>query len=227
VPDAGAGNTVPGSCPHSGGAGENGAVIGLPAAGVPLAAAVAGGQPTGAAYDIVLILHVLCALTGLVTTAVSAVQATWLAGLLGAAPAGGPPGPIPATLRNYYVPGPHVAGRVLYGVPVFGGLLLAMSRGSFGLADAWVEAGFALWIGAITVCELVVWPGENELGARLGPAGSQVDPPAPAPPPSGPHEPGHGGPVRTAATISAHVRGASWVVVALLVVATGFMVGQP
>jgi hypothetical protein len=170
----------------------------------------AGVQPTGAAYDLVLIGHVLCALAGLVTTAVSAVQATRLAGALAPSAAA----PVPAGLRNYYVPGPHLAGRLLYGVPVFGGALLALSHGIFGLQDAWVESGIVLWIAAIVVCEAAVWPGENELGAHVGPA---APPPDPGPAALGPD------PARAARRVA----GSAWTVVALLVVATGCMVLQP
>ena len=71
-------------------------------------------QPDGAAFDIVLLLHVACVVVGLVTTATAAATATRLRRLLGS------PLPLPEPLRRYFRPGVNWAGRTVYGIPVFG-----------------------------------------------------------------------------------------------------------
>ncbi len=73
----------------------------------------------------------------------------------------------PANLAGYYAPGTNWLARILYGVPVFGVLLVAMSRGAYDLSDAWIDIGIALWLVLITVGETVVWPAERRLGRDL------------------------------------------------------------
>ena len=86
-------------------------------------------QPDGPAFDIVLLLHVGCVVVGLVTTATAAATASRLRRLLGS------PLPLPETLRRYFRPGVNWAARALYGVPVFGFLLISSSGGAFSADD--------------------------------------------------------------------------------------------
>ena len=96
-------------------------------------------QPDGAAFDIVLLLHVACVVVGLVTTATAAATATRLRRLLGSSL------PLPETLRRYFRPGVNWAGRTVYGIPVFGFALLAMSQGAYALGQGWVLGGLAIF----------------------------------------------------------------------------------
>ena len=96
-------------------------------------------QPDGAAFDIVLLLHVACVVVGLVTTATAAATATRLRRLLGS------PLPLPEPLRRYFRPGVNWAGRTVYGIPVFGFALVAMSQGAYALGQGWVLGGLALF----------------------------------------------------------------------------------
>src|ERR1700722_1003053 len=114
-------------------------------------------QPDGAAFDIVLLLHVGCVVVGLATTATAAAAATRLRRLLGS------PVPLPDPLRRYFRPGVNWAGRTVYGIPVFGFALLAMSHGAFALAQGWVLGGLALFAGVALVGEGVLWPAERRL----------------------------------------------------------------
>ena len=98
-------------------------------------------QPDGAAFDIVLLLHVGCAVVGLVTTVAAATTAGRLRRLLAAS------APLPEPLRRYFRPGVNWAGRTIYGIPAFGFALLAMSQGAYALGDGWVLAGLALFVG--------------------------------------------------------------------------------
>jgi hypothetical protein len=139
----------------------------------PMWAAATDQPPTGAAYDIVLLLHVACVVVGLVTVVVSWVQAARLRRLSSAAP-------LPDPLRTYYSAGTNWAGRVLFGVPVFGFALLGMSKGAFGLRDGWVLGGLALWAVAAVVAELSLWPAERRLATAVGVAAPAPDRPGAA-----------------------------------------------
>ena len=65
-----------------------------------------------------------------------------------------PPGvtPLPEPLRRYFRPGVNWAGRTIYGIPVFGFALLAMSR-AYALGDSWVLAGLVLFVGVALLAE--------------------------------------------------------------------------
>src|SRR5580692_4274455 len=122
-------------------------------------------QPDGAAFDIVLLLHVACVVVGLVTTATAAATATRLRRLLGS------PLPLPETLRRYFRPGVNWAGRTVYGIPVFGFALLAMSQGAYALGDGWVLSGLAIFVAVAFLGEGVLWPAERRLQNAFATAG--------------------------------------------------------
>jgi Predicted integral membrane protein (DUF2269) len=111
--------------------------------------------PTGPAYVTVLIAHVLCAVIGFGSVLVTGVEALRVRD--------GPDGPAAEGVRRYFRPGVNWAGRVIYGVPVLGFVLLAMARGAFGASDGWVVAGLLLWLAAASFGEFVLWPGERSL----------------------------------------------------------------
>jgi len=128
-------------------------------------------QPGGAAYDVVLLLHVACVLAGLATTLTAAATASRLRRLLGAGR------PIPEALHRYFQPGVNWAGRAMYGIPVFGFALLAMSDGAYALRDGWVLAGLALFAAAAVLCEAALWPAERRLQAAVATLAAPQDPP--------------------------------------------------
>ena len=127
-------------------------------------------QPDGAAFDIVLLLHVGCVVVGLVTAATAAATATRLRRLLGS------PLPLPEPLRRYFRPGVNWAGRTVYGIPVFGFALLAMSQGAYALGDGWVLGGLALFAGIALLGEGVLWPTERQAAGRAHPDGRRRPP---------------------------------------------------
>ena len=133
-------------------------------------------QPGGAAFDIVLLLHVACVLAGLVTTITAAATASRLRRLFGAGV------PIPEALHRYFRSGVNWAGRAIYGIPVFGFALLAMSDGSYTLGDGWVSAGLVLFVAAAVVCEGVLWPAERRVQTAVSRmvAGGGTEAPGPA-----------------------------------------------
>jgi hypothetical protein len=121
--------------------------------------AVVHPVPTGAGYSVVLLLHVACAVVGfgaVVMTGVEAQRARQ-----------GPAGPRADGVLRYFRPGVNWAGRALYGVPVFGFVLIAASQGAFSSNDGFVVAGLGLWALATVVAEVVVWPGERRIQEAL------------------------------------------------------------
>jgi uncharacterized membrane protein len=118
-------------------------------------------QPDGPAFDVVLILHVGCVVVGLTTTVTGAVYAARLRTLLRTAT------PFPEAVRRYFRPGVNWAGRTIYGIPVFGFGLLALSHGAYGLRDAWVVGGLAIFVGVVLFDEGVLWPAERRLQVSL------------------------------------------------------------
>src|SRR5271154_5272965 len=118
-------------------------------------------QPDGPAFDIVLLLHVACVVVGLVTTATAAATSTRLRRLLGS------PLPLPEPLRRYFRPGVNWAGRTVYGIPVFGFALLAMSQGAYALGQGWVLGGVVIFAAVALLGEGVLWPAERRLQVAL------------------------------------------------------------
>jgi len=113
-------------------------------------------------------LHVLCAIVGFGTMAMTGVQAA--RARRGPSPSGS------EGVRRYFRPGVNWAGRTLYGVPVFGFSLIGASHGAFRPGDGFVVIGLVLWLAATLVAEVVVWPGERRiqlgLAARWSDAGA-------------------------------------------------------
>jgi len=115
--------------------------------------------PTGVLYTSLLMLHVLCAVVGFGTMAVTGVQA--------ARARRGPSASGSDGVRRYFRPGVNWAGRALYGVPVFGFSLIGASHGAFRAADGFVVIGLLLWLTAALVAEAVVWPAERRIQLEL------------------------------------------------------------
>ncbi|MBV8462055.1 MAG: hypothetical protein JO368_02080 [Acidimicrobiales bacterium] len=121
----------------------------MPAVGARLL----GDASTGAAYDVVLLAHVLFAIVALIAVIVAGVSAVSLSR----------PGPVPERVARYYRPGINWAGRSLVAVPVLGFALVGMSRGEWAVTDDWVVAGLVLWVVAAALAEAVLWPTERRL----------------------------------------------------------------
>lgn len=163
-------------------------------------------QPDGAAFDVVLLLHVGCVVVGLVTTTTATTTATRLRRLVRAS------APVPEPLRRYFRPGVNWAGRTIYGIPAFGFALVAMSQGAYALGDGWVLGGLALFVVVALLAEGVMWPAERRLQTAVDSAGAAGGP-----------LPGAGA-MEGDATSMARAAGAALV---LLVVAVVVMIAQP
>jgi hypothetical protein len=165
-------------------------------------------QPQGAAFDVVLLLHVACVVTGIATTVTAAATATRLRRLLGAG------SPLPEALRRYFRPGVNWAGRTVYGIPAFGFALLAMSHGADTVSDGWVLAGLVLFVALALVAEVVLWPAERRVQAALATAEGGGDGDLG----------GHATPVAAGATTMVRAAGVALV---LLIAGTVVMIAQP
>ena len=110
-----------------------------------------------AAYDVILLAHVLAAAVGLGALVIAGANAWTL----------GRSGPDRETLRRYYRPGVNWAGKVLFLVPVLGLSLMAMSHGDWSFSDGWIIIGLALWVAAAVSAELYLWPAEQRLQAAV------------------------------------------------------------
>jgi hypothetical protein len=134
--------------------------------------------PTGAAFDLVLIVHVACVLIGLASLFTTGLQA-WRS-------RAGPGSRGAASVARYFRPGINWPGRTLYAVLLFGVLLVAMSQDAYGFSDPFVQIGLVLWILAVAVAEMVVWPGERRIQQLVAdswvprPNGLSSDPPVAA-----------------------------------------------
>ena len=127
-------------------------------------------QPDGPAFDIVLLLHVGCVVVTLATLVASIATATRLRAVLDAST------PFPDPVTRYFRPGVNWAGRSIYGIPVFGFLLLALSHGAYALHDGWVVGGLVIVVGAVLVAEYALWPAERRLQVSLVPLQSRTAP---------------------------------------------------
>ena len=108
-----------------------------------------------AAYDVVLLAHVLAAAVGLGALVVAGANAWALRRS----------GPGSQAVRRYYRPGVNWSGRVLFLVPVLGFALMSMSHGDWSFSDAWITIGLALWALVAVSAEMYLWPAERRLQA--------------------------------------------------------------
>ena len=133
-------------------------------------AVVAAVNDNSAAYDLVLLAHVLAALVGIAAVLAAGGFALSLRNALGR------DGPLPETLVRYYRPGVNRVGRVLFAVPVLGIALMVMSRGQWSWSDAWISSGMAGWAAVALAAEAALWPDERQLQVAVAGRGASAGP---------------------------------------------------
>jgi len=122
-------------------------------------------EATSTTFDLVLIVHVLVGVVAVVVLGAAYVAAAGL----GRVAAGEP---WPDAAGRFFTPGPDLAGRTVYLVPLSGLALVGLSRGEFHLDDPFVSAGLALAAGVIAIGEVLVFPASTRLGRRVHGSGT-------------------------------------------------------
>lgn len=168
--------------------------------------------PQGAAFDIVLMLHVASFLIAFASVLVTGTQA-WRA-------RGGPGARGAESIARYFRPGVNWPGRLLYAVVVFGFVLVAMSSKAYSFSDTFVQLGLVLWIVAVGLAEMVVWPGERKLQDDISGHWTKSSEASRASSADG----SSGGDVKQLAT---RVALSAWTVCAVIICATVIMVDKP
>lgn len=117
---------------------------------------------TGAAFQVVLALHVISAVVGFGSIAATGAYAR----LVG--PAGGR---WREAVRRYFRPGPNLPSRLILIVPVTG-LALAGLGPSADLVQPWLWASSGLWAAATVLAAGLLWPAEARIQSLLAPVPS-------------------------------------------------------
>lgn len=118
-------------------------------------------------YDTVVLVHVLGAIFGFGSLAMTGVFAAIARGRAGANS---------SAVRRYFSGSTNWASRTIYSVPILGFALLAMSDNGFRLDEAWVVMSLAIWIGAVGLAQLVIWPGERAIAEAAQAPATQAAP---------------------------------------------------
>ena len=173
--------------------------------------------PTGAGFDVVLILHVGCVLVSLASVFVTGIQA-WRA-------REGPESPGAQSVARYFQPGINWPGRAVYLVLVLGIALVAMSDKAYSYEDPFVQIGLVLWILSAFAAELVVWPGERQIQRIV----SAWPAPRSVPQETGrPQDTGRrGGVSDPLGRVASRVAVSAWAVCAVIIAAVVIMVQKP
>lgn len=114
---------------------------------------------SGPGFGVLLVVHVLSAVVGFGAMVATGVQGWRLQRATDEDRV--------AALRRYFRPGTNWAARLLYVVPLAGAGLIAESGGAYRLADRFVLVGLSVWLVAVVVAELVLWPAERRVQRAL------------------------------------------------------------
>ena len=111
---------------------------------------LAVSPPRSAAYDVLLLIHILVGL-GVIVIMIS----TYVAAMSLSSTHTGDVWPPQA--RRYFTPGPQIVGRSIYLLPVTGFAMLGLSQGAFSTSTPFVVIGLVLWVVAAVVAEICVF----------------------------------------------------------------------
>lgn len=112
-------------------------------------------------YDVLLLAHIVAAIGGFGANGLAGVYAGQL---------------YPTTTEpaiRYFTSPRFIAEKLIYLVPVFGLIMIGVSRGTSELVKPWVLTGITAWIVAIAVAHTLVWPTERKI-AKLVSSASNV-----------------------------------------------------
>ena len=106
-------------------------------------------------YDALLLAHILSAVAGFGANALTGVYAGKLY-----------PNATDEALKYFSSPR-FVAEKLIYLVPVFGLVMISVSKGMTELDRPWVITGMLLWIAAVAVAHSLVWPVERRVSKLI------------------------------------------------------------
>lgn len=119
---------------------------------------------TTKAFDVVLVVHVFLAIASLVALLV----------LRNAAVAVVDGGELPLAAAKSFAGRRELAARTVHLVPVSGVVLVALSRGYYGLTTGFVAGGLALWLVAALALETIGFPAQRAVAIALKSAADPV-----------------------------------------------------
>ncbi|MCL4433913.1 MAG: hypothetical protein M1399_03970 [Actinobacteria bacterium] len=122
-------------------------------------------QPTGPVFSTILVLHILCFVVSFVSIATSGIAAARARRRFYAEGTEGAEGA--EWVRKYFSPGTNWGPRYIYGMPVFGTLLIVTSNGYYSFGDVFVIVGMAMWVIAVVGIEAVLLPVEKKLQREM------------------------------------------------------------
>ncbi|MDA8081671.1 MAG: hypothetical protein M0Z96_08705 [Actinomycetota bacterium] len=109
-------------------------------------------------YDLFLLAHIVAAIGGFGANGLAGIYAGQLY-------------PTASDSATRYFTSPRfIAEKLIYLVPVFGLIMIGVSRGTSELVRPWVLTGIAAWIAAIAVAHSLVWPSERRIAKLIGSA---------------------------------------------------------
>ncbi len=109
-------------------------------------------------YDLLLLAHIVAAIGGFGANGLAGVYAGQLY----------PTATDSAT--RYFTSPRFIAEKLIYLVPVFGLIMIGVSRGTSELVKPWVLTGITAWVAAIAVAQTLVWPNERKIAKLVGSA---------------------------------------------------------
>ena len=124
---------------------------------------IAGSPPPSTTFDLLLLLHVGVVMVGAVVMATLWSAARSLTSCQASTP-------WPEGATRFFRPGPQLAGRSIYLVPLTGATLVGVSRGAFHFGDTYIWMSLVLWVIAAGAAEHLVFSSAAEL-ARVIHAG--------------------------------------------------------
>ena len=119
-------------------------------------------------FDVLILAHIVCAIGGFGANGLAGVYAGQLY-----------PKASEGAIKYFSSP-KFYAEKLIYLVPVFGLIMIAVSRGASELGKPWVIFGIVIWISAVGIAHSLVWPNERKLARMViaDPGNTEVRGPA-------------------------------------------------
>ncbi len=124
-------------------------------------------------YNVLLVLHILCAIVGLGSVMLNGIYAAQGQKRPG-------PGGRAVSEANYFVS--NIGEKFIYAIPILGILLVPASHKAWTFGQTWIWLSLLLYVIAIGISHSILIPGHKRINALLAEM-EQGPPPAGGPPP--------------------------------------------